>query len=88
MSKIFVDTNAGENHLLSIDEVYVFISKDEKGNEGVIGQKIGDSWMPFVAADKARLDALILMARELAKHTNKKIKLIKLTKREDIKEWL
>lgn len=84
MSITYMDLDPEPNTLLSVDELYVFISKDDQGNEAVVGQKLGDSWMPFVAADKGRLDILIPMAKELAKHTDKKIKLIKLTKREDI----
>jgi hypothetical protein len=51
------------NHLLSIDELWVFISKDKDGNEGVCGAPIGGTFMPLVAADPARVDSLRRVAQ-------------------------
>lgn len=51
------------NHLLSIDQLWVFVSKDEDGNEGVCGAPIGGTFMPLVAADPARVDSLRRVAQ-------------------------
>lgn len=69
---------------LRIDEIYLFVSQDEDGNEGIISfpSKIGQ--LPLIAADKARLDSLRPAAISMKKLTPKKIVLIKFTTREEI----
>lgn len=70
-----------------IKSVWAFISEDE-GGEGLVGAPMmGMGTMPLIAADEARLKDLKPLAREVAKLTKKKIKLIKLTMREDIEEF-
>jgi hypothetical protein len=48
------------NELLRIDEIYLFVSVDETG-EGVCAAPLlgSGSLVPMIAADKARVDALI-----------------------------
>jgi hypothetical protein len=77
-----------KNTLPSIEELYVFVSVDaEDGNEGVVGAPMGPvGCMPLVAADKNRLSELIPIAEEISKMTGMKIRLIKLSHREVIKE--
>lgn len=78
------------NYLEKIEEVYCFVSVDE-GGEGIIGQQMnlpnGKTFMPFVCADKGRMESLKPLAKEIALHTGKKIKLIRLTNREEIEEF-
>jgi hypothetical protein len=52
-----------------IDEVFAFVAVDpEDGTEGVIGACGPDGqWMPFVAADRARVESLRLMVQEIVK---------------------
>jgi hypothetical protein len=75
------------NEQLRIDEVYLFVSIDETG-EGVCAAPLmgPDSLVPLIAADEARLKSLVPVARQLAKMTGGKIKLIKFTAREEIME--
>jgi hypothetical protein len=57
----------------------------EDGNEGVVGAPIGPiGCMPLIAADKKRLEQLTPIAQELVNRFRSKIKLIRLTKREEI----
>jgi hypothetical protein len=78
------------NYLEKITEVYVFASVDE-GGEGIVGHTayIGgrEVFMPFVCADKARLESIKPMAKQIARDHNKKIKLIRLSVREEIEEY-
>ncbi len=78
------------NEIESIDEIFAFVSVDEKG-EGIVGQSVmlmGQSiFMPFVCADKARMESLKPLAKKIAKETGKKIRLIRLSVREEIEEY-
>jgi hypothetical protein len=77
------------NYLEKITEVYCFVSVDE-GGEGIVGattQINGKTvFMPFVCADKERMESLKPMAKCIAHDTGKKIKLIKLTQREELED--
>lgn len=87
MTKIYLNH---PNELPRIDEVFAFVSVDEKG-EGIIGQTVqlmGQTvFMPFVCADKARMESLKPLAKKMAKEAHKKIKLIRLSIREEIEEY-
>lgn len=78
-----------KNTLPKIDSVYLFVSVDaEDGNEGVVGAPLGPvNCMPMIAADVKRLDQLIPIAQYICDTTKTKIKLIKLTNREEIKTF-
>lgn len=77
------------NYLEKITELFAFVSVDE-GGEGIVGQTvvIDDRlvFMPFVCADKARVDTLRPLAKQIHMRTGQKIKLIKLTKRTELEE--
>ncbi len=45
-------------------------------------------FMPFVCADKARMESLKPLAIKMAKLGNKKIKLIRLSVREELEEYV
>jgi hypothetical protein len=69
-----------------IDEMWAFISSDATG-EGVCAMThTSGYWLPMICADMLRVESLMPVARALATQTNKKIKLIKLTVREEIME--
>lgn len=67
-----------------IDEIWVFISEDAPGEEGIIGAKLGENWVPFVAADRERVESLKPIAREIGKITERKVKLVKFSNRTDV----
>lgn len=72
------------NHLLNIDELYVFIGKDATGNEGIPAFHMRDMMMPMVCADQARVDALRGIAEQMAQETGIEIKLVRFTNREEL----
>ncbi len=78
------------NYLEKITEVYCFVSVDE-GGEGIIGQTMNiqgkEIFMPFVCADKNRMESLKPLAKQIAVLGNKKVKLIKLTSREEMEDF-
>lgn len=71
-----------------IEHVWAFVSIDDNDEGGICGAAIGlgGSWLPLIGADEQRLRALLPLAEEIASATGKRIKLIKLTTREDIME--
>ena len=81
------------NEAFKVQEVYVFISEAEDGDEGIIAQIIDmvgvemPVYMPFVAADKKRLQQLKPMAQKIAKESGKKVKVIRLSVREEIEVY-
>ncbi len=78
------------NYLEKITELYAFVSVDE-GGEGVVAMTMNmggqETFMPFVCADKDRMDSLRPHAIDIARATGKKIKLINLTQREELEEF-
>jgi predicted pyridoxine 5'-phosphate oxidase superfamily flavin-nucleotide-binding protein len=75
------------NHLLRIDQVWMAVSVDEDGNEGVCAAPLpgsGTLTMPLIAADEARLPFIMNMAEQLAAATGKKIRIIKLSTRTEV----
>jgi len=75
-----------KNTLPRIEEIYAFVSVDEEdGNEGVIGAPVGPvGCMPLVAADRKRVESYMPIAQQIANLTGKPIRLIRLTKREEV----
>jgi len=67
-----------------IKKLYCFIVENE-GNEGLAAFHSKDGWMPMVAADMTRVDALIKHAQILANENNKKITLCVFSTRMKIK---
>lgn len=78
-----------ENTLRQIDELYVFVSIDKGGREGLCGAPIPGhpGTMPLVTTDKGLVDRVMMpIAREMGKITDKKVRLIKLTNREVVED--
>lgn len=78
-----------EAKLLYIDNIYVFIAHNPGIGEGVVGGTVnvpgvGPSFIPFVCADRLRVDQLMPMARELVVLTGRPIRLVRFTTREEI----
>lgn len=78
------------NYLEKIEEIYAFVSVDE-GGEGIIAKQLdlpnGLTFMPFICADKQRMESLKPFAELMSQSTGTKIKLIKFTCREEIEEY-
>ena len=52
--------------------------------EAICAALIDGAWVPLMASDPAQLDWVIAGARSLARNTGKRIKIIKLTAREEV----
>jgi hypothetical protein len=70
---------------MNIDELYIFVSCDEAG-EGICSARLHEMVVPLVAPDVNRLQSLIPIAREAARNSNTKVKLLKFTVREEVME--
>jgi hypothetical protein len=76
-----------KNTMPRIDSIWAFVSVDpQDGNEGVCAFQIGQHMMPMIAADPKRLKALTPLAESLALRTGMKIKLVRFTAREEVRE--
>ena len=69
-----------------IDSVWVFVSRDENGNEGVMAFHNSVGMMPMLTTDEEMVESLKPIAKEMAKHTSKKIHLVKMTSRVEMGE--
>jgi hypothetical protein len=76
-----------KNTMPKIESIWAFVSVDpQDGNEGVCAFQIGPQMMPMMAADPKRLEAITPLAESLALRTGMKIKLVRFTAREEIRE--
>jgi hypothetical protein len=75
------------NGVQRIDPLWMIIFIDDAGREIVVQAKLttGD-YAPMIAADTARLESMMTAARELAKASNKTMRLVKFTNRVDVEE--
>jgi hypothetical protein len=70
---------------LQITEMYAFVAVDRDGDEGIIGMRAPDgSWMPLVGADKARVESLRSIAREIARASHREVRLLRFSVREEL----
>jgi dihydroorotase-like cyclic amidohydrolase len=69
--------------LQRIDEVFVFVASDADG-EGVAAFFDGEHGLPLIAADKARVDSLREIAKEIARQSGNKITLCRFSVREEL----
>ena len=73
------------NEIKHIETVWAVVSLDEHG-EGICGAMVNGRWMSLTTASERLVPALLHIARDVAKMTGKKLKLIKMTMREDIQD--
>lgn len=69
--------------LLRIDEIFAFIATDGDG-EGLPAFSRGNMMLPMVCADKARVDSLRSIARDMARQTGNKITLVRFSVCEEL----
>ena len=70
-----------------ITTLKAFIATENDGTEGVMAALHGDTWLPLVCADDARVESCREMAKRIGKITGvKKIVLAKFSVREDLEE--
>lgn len=66
-----------------IESLYAFIAEDDLG-EGVCSFRTGDTMLPMVGANWERVESLKEIAREIAKASGKRIRLVRFASREEI----
>lgn len=72
----------------TIDGMYAYITDDaEEGDEGIIGMRGPDGWMPLVGADMERAKELRPYAEAVARGIGKRVTLAHFTKREDLESF-
>lgn len=70
-----------------ITQPYVFISVDADGNEGIIGMRTDDGWMPLVFSDLHLVDLVKARIDHIKRGLDgKRAKLITFTHREDLED--
>jgi hypothetical protein len=72
------------NKLKSIDSVWMAVSVDADGIEGICGVLVGKQWMPLVAADEARLPFVREQAAIIARATRQLVRVIRLHGRSEV----
>jgi len=72
------------NTLLRIDSVFMALSVDDDGTEGVCAVMVNGMWMPLLAADEKRLPFIKEQAAFVAKRDNRLVRIVKLTSREEV----
>lgn len=71
-----------------IENIYMAVAVDPIDHtEGLCAVRLGNEWYPLIAADLARLPFVKQEARNIARTEGKKVKLIKLTSREEIESY-
>ncbi|NEI52693.1 hypothetical protein GR217_34305 [Rhizobium leguminosarum] len=73
------------NTLPRIDSVWMAVSVDDDGSEGICAILHNGMWMPLLAADEARLAAITEEAKIIAATQGRLIRIIKLNSREEVK---
>lgn len=69
----------------TITKVTAFVGIDPKdGDEGVLGFKTPDGWIPLVCADEARIESMLPMAELIAAETKTSYRIIQFSTREDV----
>jgi hypothetical protein len=77
---------ADGNRMPHIASLWAFLSIDKDGDEAVCGMAFNGGWLALVAADQKRVDQLMPIATEMAKHSGMTIKLVEFTTRIDHRE--
>lgn len=73
----------GKKTLFRIEELYAFIARDADG-EGLPAFMVGGMMLPMVCADKARVDSLRKIAKEIVRESGNTITLARFRVRDDV----
>jgi hypothetical protein len=69
-----------------IKEIHAILAIGDDDEEAVPAFMVGSTWMPLIAADPTRLDAIKDMGQQMADVTGKNFKIVRFSAREDIGE--
>jgi len=71
---------------LKINSITAFIATDDQGNEGIMGFKGDDGWVPMIGADETRIISLLPIAKQMSKLVKMPFKIVQFTTMTDITE--
>jgi hypothetical protein len=74
------------NTLRRIDAVWMAVSVDDDGTEGLCATLIDGAWIPLLAADKERLPFILEQARGVAKRDQRLVRIVRLHARTEIEQ--
>lgn len=69
-----------------IEAIYAWVAVEPDGGEGVCSMQIGNTHMPLVGADQARVESLRPQAEQIRRMTGYPIKLVRYAAREELEE--
>lgn len=67
-----------------ITELFVFISTDADGNDGIVATNFGAVMMPLITSRPKVADLMKRVAADVGKQCGSRIRLIRLTAREEV----
>ena len=76
-----------KNTILRIDDVWMAISIDDDGTEGVCAVQVNGTWYPLIAADEKRLPFVLDNAKAIAKRDHRLVEVIRLTTRKSVERF-
>jgi len=71
---------------LKIDTITAFVITDDEGNEGVMGFKGSEGWVPMIGANEARITSLLPVAKLISGITERPFRIIQFSTMTDITE--
>jgi len=69
-----------------IKNIHAYTAIGDDNEEGIIGEQIDGTFMPFICADEARAKSLRPRAESIGKATGKKVKFVRFSIREDLED--
>lgn len=75
--------DSGHKPDLKIEEMFAFVCIED-GLEGIVGINTPSGWAPLVGADLSRIDSLKPLAKQIAEHSGKEVRLLKFSTRTDL----
>ncbi len=67
-----------------IQQLWAFVAQEPGGDEGIIAERNGDTWLPFVAADEKRIESLRARALTLPIAPGTTVRLVRFEVRTDV----
>jgi len=75
------------NTMLRIDSVWMAVSVDDDGTEGICAFLGPTGWMPLLAADEARLPFIRETAEFIAKREQRLVRIVRMDHRSEFEQF-
>ena len=70
----------------TITKLTAFVAIDEDNEEGIMGFRSADGWMPLVCANEARVKSMYPVAEQISKVSGKSYRILQFSQRKDVTE--